>query len=285
MNKKLIYTISAIAMLIVAISIGFIFSQSVPPMMDMRSTNDSPQANNPNSVTRALEPIDDLIKQSAQGKKTPKNTIEEEKRTDPLSFLDRLTFSTKSTPEDITPKDITKEKSAPEKSDNIKVTKISEKQTQTDNPKANTAPAPTMSKQMAVNIPLESKQMPEAQKSALPKKKDVLITKSTMQPKADAPTIISTELTMDGDQVKFWIKGNNTVEVTSFILESPNRVVFDIEGTWAINIPKIISNRMVKDIRLGKTDTHTRIVFDLKVKPDDAKTQRIAKNEAQLTFK
>ena len=116
-------------------------------------------------------------------------------------------------------------------------------------------------------------------------KKNVLITKSNLESKEGLSTIISAELIMDGDQVKLIIEGDKKLATKSLVLEKPNRVVFDLEGTWAMSIPRVISNRMVKDIRLGKTDTHTRLVFDLKVKPNSAKITQLGPNKAQITFK
>jgi len=257
MNKKVIYTISAGAMLVVAISVGFIFSQPVPPTITAISQNTSPslEKNTQNSTAQALQPIEDLIAQSAQGKPIPnKDALEKNKKVTWSNSLENLTFSAEGTNTANDTANIAKQKTnAVEKTPATKESMSQEKTT--------------------------------LEKAKQAKKKNVLITKSNLQPKTGVATITNTELSMDGDQVKFLVKGNQKVEAKSFILKKPNRIVFDIKGTWAIAIPRLISNRMVKDIRLGATDTHTRLVFDLKVKPNKTQVKKINQNETQLIFR
>ena len=55
-------------------------------------------------------------------------------------------------------------------------------------------------------------------------------------------------------------------------LTSPSRVVVDLHGTWKFSEPGVPKGEMVKDVRLGKKGSDTRIVIDLHAK---AKTRYI----------
>lgn len=55
-------------------------------------------------------------------------------------------------------------------------------------------------------------------------------------------------------------------------LTSPSRVVVDLHGTWKLSEPGVPKGEMVKDVRLGKKGSDTRIVIDLHAK---AKTRYI----------
>ena len=55
-------------------------------------------------------------------------------------------------------------------------------------------------------------------------------------------------------------------------LTSPARVVVDLHGTWKLSEPGVPKGEMVKDVRLGKKGSDTRIVIDLHAK---AKTRYI----------
>ena len=50
-------------------------------------------------------------------------------------------------------------------------------------------------------------------------------------------------------------------------------------------LPKVTSNRMVKEMRLGKTKTHTRIVFDLNVEPRKPQVKQLNPKQVQLIFR
>lgn len=49
-------------------------------------------------------------------------------------------------------------------------------------------------------------------------------------------------------------------------LTSPSRVVVDLHGTWKLSEPGVPKGEMVKDVRLGKKGSDTRIVIDLHAK-------------------
>ena len=239
-------------MLIVAISIGVIFSQSVPPTDDMASQDSDISEQEPasNATTKALESIEDLINKSSQGKAVSKEDKDADDEFTSSEVLDGLAFSSKNTAK------ATLEAVKMEDPKDSKQAKLEEK------PKEKQKKAPR-------------KPRP---------KREILITKSSLEPNDDIATITYAELIMDGDQVILLLEGNDEIIAKTFVLEQPNRVVFDLEGKWAMEIPLLISNRMVKDIRLGDTGTHTRIVFDLKVKPIGTQIKQTASEKVQLVF-
>jgi len=257
-------------MFVVAISVGFIFSQPVPPTIDVISQNTilALQENTQNSTTQTLEPLEDLITDSAHGKLTPQENIEDTNILTSPNSLENLTFSAK-------------DKETITNSNQYPITDNTKENTNTNT----NATAKTIEETLDPKKPMPKEELSQTQEPKQVKEKKVLITKSELQPKKGVATIINAELRMDGDQVTLLVKGDRNINAKSFILEKPNRVVFDIKDTWLISIPRVTSNRMVKDIRLGKTDTHTRLVFDLKIKPSKTQVEQISPDSVQLIFK
>lgn len=116
-------------------------------------------------------------------------------------------------------------------------------------------------------------------------KANPLVTKSALVARESDNIITNTVLSMDGNQVQFRLLGDAPLRATSFILDNPDRIVFDLSGVWKIKLPRLISNRMVRDFRLGQTDTKTRIVFDMKVKPINTEVLQLSDSEVLLIFK
>lgn len=114
---------------------------------------------------------------------------------------------------------------------------------------------------------------------------DSLKTRTILDPKKNADTIIYSELMMDGNQVGFVFEGDKPISPKTFRLTNPDRVVLDIEGCWILKTPQLISNRMVKDIRSNSQKEKTRIVFDLKVPANSSMLYRIHNRKYQLVFK
>lgn len=63
------------------------------------------------------------------------------------------------------------------------------------------------------------------------------------------------------------ISGNTTLAYKTMHLKDPDRLVVDLEGTWAIKAPGVPPNKAVKNVRIGKQGTKTRIVIDLSRTP------------------
>lgn len=122
-------------------------------------------------------------------------------------------------------------------------------------------------------------------KLPVPFVKDSLKTHTILAPKKNANTIIYTELLMDGNQVGLVLEGDKPIKPKTFRLQNPDRVVVDIEGSWIIKLPRLISNRMVKEIRSNMQKDKTRIVFDLKTPVTSSLLYRIHSRKYQLVFK
>lgn len=78
-------------------------------------------------------------------------------------------------------------------------------------------------------------------------KTNALITSTALDTLTNTNVITKATLSMDGDQVQLLLLGNNTLKGVSFILDNPDRIVFDIAGIWKMTVPRLISNRMVRD--------------------------------------
>jgi hypothetical protein len=131
-----------------------------------------------------------------------------------------------------------------------------------------------------------SEQKPVLQdKLPVPFVADSLKTRTILEPKKNTNTIVYAELMMDGNQVGLVIEGDKPIKPKTFRLNNPDRVVVDIEGYWALKVPQLISNRMVKDIRSNAQKDKTRIVFDLKLPVTSSLLYRIHSRKYQLVFK
>ncbi len=122
-------------------------------------------------------------------------------------------------------------------------------------------------------------------KLPVPFVKDALKTQVILAPKKNANTIIYAQLLMDGNQVGLVLEGDKPIKPKTFRLQNPDRVVVDIEGSWIIKLPRLISNRMVKEIRSNTQQDKTRIVFDLKTPVTSSLLYRIHNRKYQLVFK
>lgn len=116
-------------------------------------------------------------------------------------------------------------------------------------------------------------------------KANALVTSSSLEATASANVITKATLSMDGDQVQLLLVGSHALHGASFILDNPDRIVFDISGIWKMTVPRLISNRMVRDLRLGQTNSKTRLVFDMRVVPKSSEVLQISDNEIVLIFK
>ncbi len=114
---------------------------------------------------------------------------------------------------------------------------------------------------------------------------DSLKTRTVLEPKKNANTIVYTELMMDGNRVGLVFEGDKPIKPKTFRLANPDRVVVDIEGYWILKLPQLISNRMVKNIRSSAQRDKTRIVFDLKTPVSSSLLYRIHSRKYQLVFK
>lgn len=92
------------------------------------------------------------------------------------------------------------------------------------------------------------------------------------QPKAKAPkTIKKIAVFRIGDEVAVRVDGSEAMEYKTMHLKSPERLVVDIEGVWAVKAPGVPDNKYVSNVRIGKQSDKTRIVIDLKQVPQAVK--------------
>ena len=61
--------------------------------------------------------------------------------------------------------------------------------------------------------------------------------------------------------------GTAPLNYKNMTLNSPERLVLDLEGKWQVKAPGVPKNPLVTNIRLGKMDDKTRVVIDLSGKP------------------
>lgn len=116
-------------------------------------------------------------------------------------------------------------------------------------------------------------------------KAGILVTKSSLTAKAGVATVVAATLSMDGTVVTLRLEGSQALSAKTFILKGPDRVVLDLAGKWAMETPRVGSNRMVGALRVGNQAEATRVVFDMKVAPGKASVSQISPNVVELTIR
>lgn len=293
MKKNMIYIATGIVFLIFAVCIAYVFtepSQTPQKQETELIEQDASQLtalNTEKQKTPSADALTFTAKENAQTITTPppaenpeetnlSNSAAQEKNNANLSDTtsqDNTTFmhpAKKTEPKKSEPPAYLKDKMTAAKS-----TPAQEEKAAPAPKTAPAAPEKTVSKSKA---PLQDK-LPVAFVE------DSLKTRTILDPRKNADTIIYSELMMDGNQVGFVFEGNNPIKPKTFRLTNPDRVVLDIEGYWVLKTPQLISNRMVKEIRSSSQKEKTRIVFDLKVPANSSMLYRIHNRKYQLVFK
>lgn len=67
------------------------------------------------------------------------------------------------------------------------------------------------------------------------------------------------------------LEGNAPLRYKSMNLTNPDRVVVDLDGQWQIKAPGVPKNPLVSNVRIGKMADKTRVVIDLKAKPQNTR--------------
>lgn len=116
-------------------------------------------------------------------------------------------------------------------------------------------------------------------------KAGILVTKSSLTAKAGVATVVAATLSMDGTVVTLRLEGSQALSAKTFILKGPDRVVLDLAGKWAMETPRVGSNRMVGALRVGNQAEATRVVLDMKVAPGKASVSQISPNVVELTIR
>lgn len=310
MKKNMIYIATGIVFLIFAVCIAYIFTEptQTPQKQEaVLSEQDASQLTALNAEQPTPPSADALTftaQENSQTITTPPAENTEQNQTnpdiEPLNDQDKMTFTHPTrkienkqqepafikdkpdTPETSQSADLNKKAVSSASQTNAQTAAQTTKNTpavqeKKPAPAANAAAAPdkTNSNQKAV---LQDK-LP------VPFVKDSLRTRTILDPKKNADTIIYSELMMDGNQVGFVFEGDKPIKPKTFRLTNPDRVVLDIEGYWVLKTPQLISNRMVKDIRSNSQKEKTRIVFDLKQPSNSSLLYRIHSRKYQLVFK
>lgn len=69
------------------------------------------------------------------------------------------------------------------------------------------------------------------------------------------------------NEVAVRVEGSEALTYKTMHLKSPDRLVVDLDGEWAIKAPGVPDNTLVSNVRIGKQNDKTRIVIDLKQNP------------------
>ena len=112
-----------------------------------------------------------------------------------------------------------------------------------------------------------------------------LVTRSTLPAQSGKQVITNAVLTMDGDVVTLRMEANGPISGRSFMLPSPDRVVLDIAGDWKLAVPRVPSNRMLRELRLGARGDGIRLVFDMRVKPNKATLKQAGSRVLELRIR
>lgn len=116
-------------------------------------------------------------------------------------------------------------------------------------------------------------------------KPGTLVTRSSLPAQAGKQVVTSSTLTMDGDVITLRLEANSALKGKAFILASPDRVVLDLSGDWKLTAPRVPSNRMLRELRVGAREEGTRLVFDMKVKPNKATLKQVGSRILELRIR
>lgn len=102
----------------------------------------------------------------------------------------------------------------------------------------------------------------------------VMTTKAPDRLSGSQKAITRTRLEL-GKNITFRLTGAAPLKAKTLLLSSPDRYVVDLQGSWGIVLPKVPKNLLLNGIRVGQRETATRLVFELKRKPQSAEVVTI----------
>ncbi len=118
-----------------------------------------------------------------------------------------------------------------------------------------------------ISAPIKEEQ--EKPKTIEPKQE--VVKKTTPKPseatKSGAKEIKKITVSTVGDGVTVRIDSLQTLGYKAMRLNSPERIVLDLNGTWKVKAPGVPKNEFVSNVRIGVQKNGTRIVIDLKKAP------------------
>ena len=135
-----------------------------------------------------------------------------------------------------------------------------------------TAESPEAAPPATATSPAETRQpaAPAQEKAAAPAPKAQPAPKKTSSAQAQTVTNFVVFVRDGGATIR--LEASSPIRFKHLELTSPSRVVVDLQGTWKVKEPGVPKGEMVKDVRLGKKGSDTRIVIDLHAR---AKTRYI----------
>ena len=91
----------------------------------------------------------------------------------------------------------------------------------------------------------------------------------------DAHVLNDIGLHFSGQNMQLRIEADTPFPCRTFVLNSPDRLVIDLPGTWkGVKAPTVPQNRLIKTVRVGSQPNGPRIVLDLSAAPKGHKVQR-----------
>ncbi len=88
--------------------------------------------------------------------------------------------------------------------------------------------------------------------------------------KPEGPKVIKRITVMKvGDGTTVRLDSSQTPTYKTMRLNSPERLVIDLDGTWKLRAPGVPNNALVSNVRIGDHKDGSRIVIDLKKAPAD----------------
>ena len=88
-----------------------------------------------------------------------------------------------------------------------------------------------------------------------------------------------------GRDVVFRLQGSAPLQAKTMVLRDPHRFVVDLNGDWAVGLPKVPAGLWLKNIRIGHHGQTTRLVFDLKRAPVAPKAKNIGSTVLEIVIK
>ncbi len=131
-----------------------------------------------------------------------------------------------------------------------------------------------------------SKKVEAVKKDASTKSNTMIITTRAPKDTTGYKNFVTlSRLEVDNNAFIFRFSGSNKLAGKAFLLKEPNRAVIDLDEEWLINLPKVPRNYTLQEIRDGKQENGTRLVFDLKFTPKSARLVQINPTTLELQVK
>ena len=102
----------------------------------------------------------------------------------------------------------------------------------------------------------------------------VMTTKAPAKLQGKQKAITRTRLEL-GKTITFRLTGAAPLTAKTLLLTGPDRYVVDLQGEWGVTLPKIPQNLLLTSIRVGQREGATRLVLELKRKPEGAEVIKI----------